>query len=210
MEVQYLAAFGKQIWVGVYIIPGKVVVRSLPTHSKLGIALALVTEGYSGPNLFIKFRFRRDSTFMKFKSIIARITLCAVLVALSGCKKQEDAAVPATPTASPAPASGAANDLDATKSAAMQVADQATAQATNQVNAADQQAQSLIDRAKAYVADQKYQDALSSLNQLAATQLTADQQKTVDGLKAQIQSALAKVTGAAPASALGGALGGQK
>jgi hypothetical protein len=84
-----------------------------------------------------------------------------------------------------------------------------TDQTTTQANAGEQQTQGLIDRAKAYIADKKYQEALASLNQLASTKLTADQQKVVDGLKAQIQSALTKA--AIPdASALGGDLGGKK
>ena len=40
--------------------------------------------------------------------------------------------------------------------------------------------------------------------------LTSEQQKLVDALKAQIQSALAKAAGSDAASALDGALGGKK
>jgi CHASE3 domain sensor protein len=53
-------------------------------------------------------------------------------------------------------------------------------------------------------------DALDTIKQLAGTKQTPDQQKSVDDLKAQIQSALAKAAGSDAASALGGALGGKK
>ena len=147
---------------------------------------------------------------MKIKLVIVGIAVCATLAAVSGCKKEEPA--PGAPKADQGTASGTVGCrqrqavVDAAKSAAKEVTDQAAAQ----VKAAEQQAQGLIDRAKSYVSEQKYQEALSSLNQLTNIKLTAEQQKLVDDLKAQIQSALAKATAADPAAALGGALGGKK
>lgn len=151
---------------------------------------------------------------MKSKLLIVCITSCATLALFSGCKKEETAPAPLAPTVSEATTSQPVKTVDAVKPAVTQAIDQATAQVTAQtnvlVNAEEQKAQGLIEQAKAYVADQKYQDALASLSQLANTKLTADQQKLVSDLKAQIQSALAKATAKDPASALGGALGGKK
>jgi len=48
-------------------------------------------------------------------------------------------------------------------------------------------AQSLIDKAKAYVSEGKYKESLTSLKQLRDYQLTPEQQKTVDNLKASAQ-----------------------
>ena len=53
-----------------------------------------------------------------------------------------------------------AKSVDAATPAAKEVGDQATTQA----KAAEQQSQGLIDRAKSLVADQKYPEALTSIN----------------------------------------------
>jgi hypothetical protein len=143
---------------------------------------------------------------MKIKSIIAGIVMCAAVAAVNGCKQEPAASDVQPPKTNAGMASEAATTVDAAKSAVKEGTDQAAAQ----VKAAEPQAQGLIDRAKALVSEQKYPEALSSLNQLAGTKLTAEQQKLVDDLKAQIQSALAKATGSDAASALGGALGGKK
>jgi len=148
---------------------------------------------------------------MKNQILIAAITLSAAAVSLSGCKKEETppAAAPAAVEATK-PSDTMANEpakvVESAKPAAKEVVDQATSQA----DAATAQSQSLIDKAKGYVADQKYQDALSTIGQLSASKLTPDQQKIVDALKAQIQTAMAKASTSDAASALGGALGGKK
>ena len=86
--------------------------------------------------------------------------------------------------------------------------------AANQTNAAaaepTNQAQGLIDKAKGLVTNGKYQDALNVVQQLSSLQLTPDQQKLVDGLKSQIQTALAKATATDATSALGNVLGVKK
>jgi hypothetical protein len=143
---------------------------------------------------------------MRIKSVIAGIVICVAAAAVSGCKKEQAAPDVQAPKPKEGMASEAATSADAAQSAAKQVTDQATAQ----VKQADQQTQGLIDRAKDLVKDQKYQEALSTLGQLSNLKLTPEQQKLVDDLKAQIQSALAKATAPDAASALGGALGGKK
>ncbi len=165
---------------------------------------------------------------MKIKPVLAEIMVCAGLVLLNGCKKEQPASETQPAQATEGIPAAAAKAVDAAKTAATQVVSQATTQmqaaqqqvktavtqltdqATAQSKAAEQQAQTLIDRAKQLVGEQKYQDALNSLNQLANTKLTADQQTWVENLKKQIQSALAKASATNAASALQGVLGGKK
>ncbi len=154
---------------------------------------------------------------MNAKLVLAEITLCAALVALCGCSKEQPATDTQTPTANQGQAPAAAQAVETATTAAGQAVEAAkstAAQLTNQaataVQAATQQAQTLIDKAKGLLADNKYQEALASLGQLKNLQLTAEQQKLVDDLKAKIQAALTKAATTDPASALGGALGGKK
>ena len=67
-------------------------------------------------------------------------------------------------------------------------------------------AQGLIDKAKNFVAEGKLSDASSALQQLTGLSLTDEQKKLVDGLKDQIQKALAAKTAADAAGAAGNLL----
>jgi hypothetical protein len=133
------------------------------------------------------------------------------MLLIAGCSKQESAAPP------PAPKETKSTTTDQWTADAKKVAGQATEQvketaqkvatetkqaaakvterlspATNAAAAqAGAQPQGLIDRAKAYIADKKYEDALTSLKQLSNTKLTPDQQKIVDDLKGQVQKVMA-------------------
>ena len=140
---------------------------------------------------------------MKFKQI--SFTLAAVLaLGLAGCSKNE----PVTPVADDAnkaansTADAVAGTVDAAKVEAAKVeaakvevpkADATTvavpADATKAAESAKDQG--LIDKAKGLVAENKLSEASSLLQQLAGRTLTPEQTKLVDGLKEQIQKALA-------------------
>lgn len=176
----------------------------------MGLALGLTWHCISIPALLsgrlIGKSHPERYTYMKIKFIVIGTVACAMLAVAVGCKKEEPAAPAEQPKATEAVPPESAKAMDAVKATTNEAASQATAQ----LNAAQGEAQGVIDRAKQLIAENKYQDALSSLGQLANVKLTPEQQKLVDDLKAQIQKALAKTTAGDAASALGGALGGKK
>jgi len=61
----------------------------------------------------------------------------------------------------------------------------------------------LLEQAKALTANQKYQDALTTLTELYQTKLTPEQKQQADTLKAQIQTAMAEKATSALGSFLG-------
>jgi hypothetical protein len=78
----------------------------------------------------------------------------------------------------------------------------ATAASTNEVAV-------LLEKAKGLVSNQKYQEAINTVQQLYATKLTPEQRQTADNLKNQAQAALAKQATNAM-SVLDNILGGKK
>lgn len=132
------------------------------------------------------------------------LTLAAALaLGLASCGKNESVTT-TTDDANKAAASAAAaaaKTPEAAKAEAAKAADAAKAEAAKAeaAKAADNsKAQELIDKAKGLVAENKFADASSVLLQLARQSLSGEQQKLVDGLKEQIQKALAaKAVGAA-------------
>ena len=102
-------------------------------------------------------------------------------------KTAEAAKAEAAKTADAANAE-AAKTADAAKAQAVRTADAAKAEV---VKAADgSKTQGLIDKAKSLIAENKFTDASSVLQQLSGQSLSADQTKLVDSLKEQIQKAL--------------------
>jgi hypothetical protein len=95
-------------------------------------------------------------------------------------------------------------------SSVQETASAATVKANAVASEATSQVQALIDKAKGYVTDEKYKDALNTLQQLSSVKLTDEQQKLVDSLKEKIQAAMASTAGSNAASALNNILGGKK
>lgn len=150
-----------------------------------------------------------------------------IAATLVGCSpKSDDDALPAAP----APATNAAvpamqdaaqaaqRDAAAATSQVQSTATQAAAQveaAAQQTGAQLEQAaatatpevQNLVQQAQSYLKEQKYADALGAVQRLTSLKLTPEQQKLVDDLRAQIQTAMAKTGAGDAANKLGNALG---
>lgn len=140
---------------------------------------------------------------MNLKLVLAQVTLCASLAALTGCNKEQ----PAQSTETGKPAEGLASEASKGVEQVKAQASQATEAVTAEVKAAQEKAQGLIANAKSLLEQNKPQEALASLTQLSGLQLTDEQKNAVEDLKAKIQAALAKATSGDAASALRNTLG---
>lgn len=133
---------------------------------------------------------------MKRHSTLAQtIALLAVLGLAAGCGKQETKA-PAAPAAN-APAAPA--DAKAAVEKAAGQAKQAAGQMAADLSA---QANTMIEKAKTLIADKKYQEALTSLQQVAMSKITPEQKKTVDDLIAKAKQLMSSDAGKAIEGAL--------
>jgi len=141
---------------------------------------------------------------MKSARITTLLALASAFALIIGCGQKEqtapepaatEKAAEATPAEMPKTAEAPAPAV----AAAPEVAPAAAATTT--------EADGLIDKVKGLIAEKKYTDATNVLKELTALKLTPDQQKIVDDLKAQIETALqAQATSEATKSA-GGLLG---
>lgn len=138
------------------------------------------------------------------KSLLTAAPVILGLALLSGCGQKQPEAQP-EPSAKPA-----ADALQSVVDAAKPAAEQALKAATNAVNTAvadaSAKAGQLIEQARSLVAQNKFTEALNSLQQLGGLKLTPEQEKLVASLKEQIQKALASKPAAETATEAAGSL----
>lgn len=136
------------------------------------------------------------------------LTFCATALLLSACNKTEQ---PTTST--DAENQKPADVTVAATNAAEQVPNQTMVTNAALETATDDsqsQAQQLIDKTKALVAEKKYTEALSSLNELSKLKLNSQQQTWMDEIKAQIQKAMTAQTTSDASKSVGDAIPGLK
>lgn len=145
-------------------------------------------------------------TNMKTQKIIITLTVAAAVSLMVGCEKKSEPQVNETttkvseqPAAMPATAPAEATKaVEAAKPVAEQAASDATAAAkaattTATTTAADVTAKfnAVLAQAKTLMGQNKYSDALNTLQQVANLKLSPEQEKVLAGLKEQIQKAMA-------------------
>jgi len=154
---------------------------------------------------------------MKSAKITALLALASAFGLIVGCGQKEqpapetpaavEKAAEAVPAKSPkAPEAPAPSETPKTTEApAPAVA--AAPEAAPTAAAATSEADGLIDKVKSLIADKNYTEATNVLKELGALKLTPEQQKVVDDLKAQIESALQAQATSEATKSVGGMLG---
>ena len=139
---------------------------------------------------------------MKMKTV-AHIVGIACVVALIGigCKPSESSS--AAPSSAPEEVVAEEVDIE-------EMIVETTETAKKVINDANTQVQELISKAQKLVTEKKYEEAAGFIKQLSELELTPEQQKLVDNLKASIQKAMKADAVNEGAKALGNMLGGDK
>lgn len=150
----------------------------------------------------------------------ARALAISIPFLFIACSKKEEAAAPVVQTPASHPVTVAPETTKAVNAAvaeakpaavataneAAKTADGLKATASDAAGAASTQVQSWFDKIKGLINEKKYSEALTALAQPPTNNLTAEQQKVVDQLKAQVQELLAKQSADQGLKAVGGLL----
>jgi hypothetical protein len=147
---------------------------------------------------------------MRTHKTILTLSLIASLALLAGCDKGNQTTVNDAAKSVTDKANAAGAEIGKAVEAAKPVVEKTITALTNNAAgipaAANDQAASIIDQAKALVGQNKYTEALSSLQQLTGMKLSDSQTTMVAALKEQIQKAMAAKTTTDAAGSVGNLL----
>ena len=148
---------------------------------------------------------------MKTQKTILTLSLIASLALLAGCDKSNEAKVNDAAKSVTDKANAAGAEIGKAVEAAKPAIEKTITTVTNAVAAAipaaaNEQATSIINQAKALVGQNKFTEALSSLQQLSGMKLSDSQTALVTALKEQIQKAMAAKTATDASGAVGNLL----
>ena len=136
--------------------------------------------------------------------------MAVCLLLASGCGSKDEATLPAAGEATKA-SEAAAADAQKLATSAQRTASEAAAalkDATATAGDSTAKAQGLIDTAKRLTSENKWSEALKTLNELANVKLTPEQQKLVESLKAQAQKQIEAMATKKATDEAGKAVGG--
>jgi hypothetical protein len=139
---------------------------------------------------------------MKTQKTILTLIAAALTVWATGCKKEEASvtetvkeaasdAADATKKAAEAAKDSTVKAADAVADKTKELASQAAAAAKEVAAPVNTKAQELIDQATKLVSEGKFSEAMAKVKEASGEKLSATQQSVVDGLKAQIEKAMA-------------------
>jgi len=138
-------------------------------------------------------------TISTISTLIGTTAIAAVLCV--GCSKSE---TPANPV------SGADEGTVVEEVSIEETVTEAADTAKQAVSDANAKAQELLTQAQSLVGEKKYEEAGKLLQKLANLELTPEQKKTLDSLKATIQKAMESGAVKEGTKAIGNMLGGEK
>lgn len=128
---------------------------------------------------------------MKTQKIILSLSAAALSLWIVGCKQETKPVTEQTTDAASSMSDAVTKTVDSAKETGAKVVQDATDTVKEAAAPVSAKAQELIDSAKSLIGQGKFQDALTKLKEIGGEKLSLNQQTIVDGLKAQIEKALA-------------------
>jgi hypothetical protein len=145
------------------------------------------------------FKHKQTKHKMKTHKLLFAVGAVTALTFVAGCDSKTNIPPAGQPTPAPSTPASPSTAVGDVKPAVTQAATAATAEVTAKFN-------SVVDQAKSLLGQNKYTEALNSLQGLSGLKLTPEQEQVVTDLKAQIQKLMAAKATTDGAGAVGNLL----